>query len=355
VRDKREDEQMPKSAAPKVARFLNKIGQFTMEDPVTRQVMFKGTYNTQTSVAITMSSQDTKGGMGNALLMRTTSDRMVEVSMTAQDWNLEYVAASTGSKIESGLAEIYAIDEAVVIGADGVGKLAREASGKVSVKLPSGGQAELDSQGGLIDLGGRAEPGSCVKATYRRAVNADTVAITADKSPIIGRLYLQSGISDARKGLIGELLVEIPSFALDGNLTISSNANGEASSIEMKGVALAADGGECKEGSVYGYVREVLDDYAPPAVVEISAGPSPMELALLPSPESGTVSVVGLRGALYSTVGIEAGECVFSTGSAAVATVSAAGVVLAVSAGTAEITVVHTETGLSDTVDVVVS
>ena len=106
-----------KNDSVKPTRFLNKVGTFVAVDQVSQLVMFTGIFNATTSVAITMSAQDTRGGVGNALLMREYTDRTVEITLTARDWNLDYVAASVGSLIQPMLAEIFDIEEPVQIDA----------------------------------------------------------------------------------------------------------------------------------------------------------------------------------------------------------------------------------------------
>jgi len=342
----------------KPTRFLNKVGTFVAQDPVTQLVMFTGIFNATTNVSVTMTPVDTRGGVGNALLMRTYSDRTVEVTLTTRDWNLEYVAASVGGLINPGLSELYDIEVPVQLNNLGVGALPRSGIGMVHVKLPNGTKFDVPiAADNTIDLSEFGVADLCVKCTYRFATHTDTVTINTSASPYIIHLFLQSGISDTMKGLMGQVLVEIPSFALDGNFTIETNADGTAAEITLVGVALAVDGTECKEGMVYGYVREAIEDYKAPQVIEIVASPSPMMLSLLPAPESQTISVVGNRGIMVSTVGIAPAELTYVSDTPTVATVDAMGVVTAVTAGEAVITVAYSQpTGdLTDTIDVIVA
>ena len=81
-------------------RFLNNVGNFTVLDNVTGVVAFTGIYSTSYAIDISMSSQDTRAGRGNALIFRASTERTVSITLTVQDWNLEYIAASVGSKID---------------------------------------------------------------------------------------------------------------------------------------------------------------------------------------------------------------------------------------------------------------
>jgi len=347
-----------KNDSVKPTRFLNKVGTFVAVDQVSQLVMFTGIFNATTSVAITMSAQDTRGGVGNALLMREYTDRTVEITLTARDWNLDYVAASVGSLIQPMLAEIFDIEEPVQIDGAGKGTLPKTGVGMIHVKLPDGSRFDVPvGADNTINLTAFGITDLCVRCTYRYAANTDTVTINTSENPLTIHLYLQSGVTDTLKGLIGKVLVEIPAFALDGNINMDTNADGTSAEIALKGQALAVDGSECREGMVYGYVREAIDEYKAPQVVEIVASPSPMSLALLPVPESQALKVVGSRGIMYSTVGVTPSELTYLSGDPAIATVDTAGVVKAVAVGETDITVTYaTPTGaLTDTVEVIVA
>jgi len=344
---------MPKIVVPLGIEFLNKIGKFAFEDNKSKEVMFTGEYNSSYDIAISTSSQDTKGGEGNALLMRTYSDRMVEITMVAKDWNLAYVAASVGSKIEYGLREMFIIGKDVKIDSTGKVVLDKIAIGKVLVQLENGSSFNVTpTADNMLDLSNYQFEDVCAKVTYAFNTNAKSVAITADGTPFIGRLLLQGKITSSLYGEVGIVEADIPSFALNGNINISAKADGTTAETTLAGVALAVSGSDCGEGMVYGYVKEAKYDDVAPQVVEIIASPSPIELGLLPSAGTETISVIGSRGGMYSDIGILNAECTFVCDTPTVATVDTTGLVTAVGAGNAEITVAYN--GLSDTVEVTV-
>ena len=116
------------------------------------------------------------------------------------------------------------------------------------------------------------------------------------------------------------------------------------------------DGSDGKKEAVYGYVVEYVEaDNASTQLSEITASPSPIELNLLPAPETQLISVVGSRGVMYSEVGILNTDCTFASDAPAVAAVDAAGLITAVSDGDAVITVTHKASELTDTIDVTVT
>ena len=334
-------------------RLLNNVGNFAVIDNTLNMVAFTGTFSTTYAIAISMAAQDTRAGAGNALIFRSYSDRNVQVTLNVQNWSLEYIAASVGSKIELGLRELFVIEEPINVDASGIGTLVIPAVGSISVRLPNGSRATLMvAADNKIDLSGFDVKSDCVYVTYAYNVTAKSVTITADKSPYIGKLIMHGVISDSLAGKVGTLEVEIPSFALDGNINITMNADGSTSSTEMVGIALATSGAACKDDMIYGYVKEYVEVDNFTQINEIIASPSPVELALMPTPESQMISVIGSRGVMYSEIGILNADCIFTSSDAAIATVDATGLITAVDAGTCTIDVGYN--GLSDEIEVTV-
>ena len=113
----------------------------------------------------------------------------------------------------------------------------------------------------------------------------------------------------------------------------------------MKGNAIATDSGECGQGESYGYYQEyieneaVLTSYstivATPTIIELSASKSDKE----------TLTVYGKKTSLYERVLIpnDDEKLTFTTDKDSVATVSSVGVITAVAAGEAVITVKYND------------
>ena len=126
--------------------------------------------------------------------------------------------------------------------------------------------------------------------------------------------------------------------------------NIKVTSSNIDGKALAVEGDTCEAGnSVYAYIREFDDTASATSVADIVATPSVITLA---PTETKEISVIGLRGAMYSTIQIDNADCTFTTASASVATVDA-GVITAVGDGTTNITVEYD--GKKDVVEVTVA
>ena len=336
----------------KGVRFLNKVGSFAMMDNTTNTVAFTGEFGTVYAIEITGTTQDTRGGAGNALLMQTHGDRNVAITLTLKEWNLEYIAAATGGKISwENMSEVFKIEEPVNLDDTGKVKLTPAPIGKVSVRLPDGRRTTvIPDAAGVIDVSDLIKD-ECVSVTYAYNTGAKVVNISADKSPFVGKLVLDGKISDNLVGDAGIVQVVIPAFACSDNLTITMNADGTTSDTVISGVALATNGEKCLDGMQYGFVKEVLNNSVAPTVTEIIASPSPVELEA-----AGTqmITVLGSISPMYAPIGIANTECTFATAAPAVATVSTGGVITGVATGDAVITVTYNEK-LTDTIDVSVA
>ena len=122
----------------------------------------------------------------------------------------------------------------------------------------------------------------------------------------------------------------------------------------MEGKALAVEGDTCADGSVYAYVKEFDDTAKAITVTDIAATPATINLDHSDTSTTATISVIGLKGALYAPIKLDNADCTFTSDHPEYATVGEHdGVVTAVAAGTVKITVTYD--GKTDEVDVVVA
>lgn len=309
-----------------------------------------GTTNLSASLTASMENKDVNGGKGNKLIFSYKYGRKIEVALETANWDLSYLAAQTGSEIFVGLSDVYKQGECVVLTA-GVGTLATTPveNTKVTVELPSGLFVEVTPTAATIDLTSYGLTTESVKATYKYSTEVKSITIDAESNPLVGTLILNAEKFNNSVGKIADLQIEIPSYQLDGAFELSMTSDGVAST-KMNGVALAVDGSSCTDGSVYAHVKEIPSVATEYPVVEIAATPATASIAV-----GGTqnISVVGIRGGLYSNVAIANSECTFTSGTPATATVSVDGVVTGVAEGTSVITVSYG--GKTDTVSITVA
>lgn len=309
---------------------------------------FTGTTALNTSISVSMEDQEVTGGKGAKTLFKYKYGRKLAPTIEMADWNLAYVAANTGSAIATGLRDVFAIAECVTL-TKGVGTLAKAPvdGEKVFVEKEDGNIVEVTPVGSTITVGSED---TTVKATYKFSKSVKYITIDADSAPLIGRLVLTADKYNNTKGKVGQVQIEIPSFQPNGTFDLSLEAEG-VSSFSIEGDALAVEGASCSDGTVYAYITEIPDGAADVALTDIAVTPS--EVAIK-GKGTAPLSVIGLRGGLYSNVSVDAADCNFASEAAATATVKD-GVVTGVAAGTTYVTVTHKATGLKDIVKVVVS
>lgn len=305
---------------------------------------FTGTTALNTSLSVSMEDQEITGGKGNKTLYKYKYGRKLAPSIEMAEWRLEYIAANVGSTIFEGLKEAFKIAECVTL-VKGVGVLDKEPVGKVFVEKNDGSTVEVEPVGSTITVGNSDET---VRATYQYSTTVKRVTIDADSTPLVGELVLSADKHNNLKGKVGEVQIDVPSFQLNGTFDISLESGGNATT-KLEGDALAVQGATCADGDVYAYISEIDSEESSISVSDLAATPSVIEIA---SNEEKKISVIGIKGGLYSNVGIDVADCVITSDTPSVATVSD-GVVKGVGSGTAYINVEYE--GLKDVIKVVVS
>lgn len=295
---------------------------------------FTGTTSLNTSLSVSMEDQEIVGGKGNKTLYKYKYGRKLTPSIEMAEWNLAYIAANVGSTIFEGLRNVFAVAECVAI-ADGVGTLKKAPVGNVFVEKPDGSTAEVTPDGSTIAMDGFE---GTVLATYQYSTNVKRVTIDAESAPMVGRLVLSADKHNNMQGKVGEVQVEVPYFQLNGTFDITLEAAG-STTTKLEGDALAVEGACCTEGSVYAYISEIPSVASTIAVNDIAATPAVMNLTA-----GGTkpISIIGMKGGLYSNVGIDAADCAITSEDTAVATVSG-GIVTGVAPGTTYVNVKYND------------
>lgn len=297
-----------------------------------------GTTNLNTSIDVSMEEQDVKAGKGNKLVYSFKYGRELGVTLEAADWKLEYIAANVGSSIAEELSDVYKIAECVTING-GIGTLASiPVDGKVAVELENGNIVSIDNvKNSTIDLKANGVESGSVKATYKYQTKAKVVKIDTETSPFVGELILDADKHNNKLGKVGSVQIHVPSYQLSGNFNIEFTPDGVVST-NLDGKALAVEGETCADGSsVYAYIKEFDDTASAMQVNDIAATPGVVTLAVN---ETKTISVIGLKGGLYSPIEIDNAECIFVSATPGTATVEG-GVIKGVAKGTTNITVTY--------------
>ena len=315
-----------------------------------------GTTNLNTSVEVSMQEQNVNAGKGNKLVYSFKYGRELNVTLEAANWDVRYIAANTGSKIAEGLTDVYKLGECVQL-TNGIGMLSTTPIKDVAIELPGGDIITITPSKGsptTVDLTVFGLKDESVKATYQYNRVAKSITIDADTAPNVFKLVLDADKHNNKLGKVGSIQIIIPSYQPSGNFTMNFTPDGVAST-NIDGKALAVEGDKCSDGSaVYAYVKEFDDTASAVPVTEIAATPATINLDHSDTSTTATISVVGLKGALYAPIELDNADCTFTSDHPEYATVGEHdGVVTAVAAGTVKITVTYN--GKSDEVDVVVA
>jgi hypothetical protein len=311
-----------------------------------------GTTNLNTSIEVSMQEQNVNAGKGNKLVYSFKYGRELSATLEAADWKLEFIAAQTGSKITEGLTDVYKMAECVTL-TNGVGIVGTTPIGDVAVELPNGTIIMVTPNASSIDLTTYGLTNESVRATYKYSRNAKMITIDADSTPYVGTLIMDADKHNNKLGKVGSVQIEIPSYQLSGNFSISFTPDG-VTSTSMEGKALAVEGETCTDGSsVYAYIREFDNTTDVLSVTEIAATPATINLDSADTATTATISVVGLKGALYAPIELDNADCEFVSDAPEFATVDESGVITAIATGTAKITVTYN--GVTDEVDVIVA
>lgn len=313
-----------------------------------------GVTNLSSSISVSMQEQAVNAGKGNQKIFSYKYGRELTAELEAADWKLEYIALQTGSQIVKGIQDFYSLNECVTL-TGGIGTLGKTPieNAKVGVELPNGTFVEVAPEGTTIDLTAFGLTTEMVKATYQYDVVAKRITIDAESTPYVGKLVLQADKHNSKRGKIGTVEIVIPSYSLDGNFDISFTPDGVVSTT-LSGTALAVEGDTCSDGAaVYAYITEIDDNDDTIAVSEIAIS-APTKTVK----KGGTIqlSVVGILGAMYKPIEIDASEVTFAidTGGSSYASVGAnTGLVNALAAGTA--TVTATYGSLEDSISITVT
>lgn len=305
---------------------------------------FTGTTSLNSSISVSMEDQEITGGKGNKVLYKFKYGRKLGATIEMAEWNLAFVAANLGSTIFEGLREVFSIAECVTL-TKGVGTLAKTPVGNVAIEKADGSIVEVSPVNNTITVG---DADDVVRATYRYNAQVKRVTVDADSTPFVGLLVMSADKHNNKKGKVGEVQIEIPSFQLNGTFDISLEASGNTTT-SLEGDALAVDGATCTDGSVYAYISEIASEASVAAVSDIAATPAVMSLSIN---EKKNLSVIGIKGGLYSNVQIDVADCTITTEDAGIVTVND-GVVTGVATGTTYINVAYGD--IKDVVKVTVA
>lgn len=226
---------------------------------------------TESTFNFSISSEDIRGGQGNALFGKYFHDSNLGITLTDAMFKLEYLAANLGVDIEQGGLSMYESPKAgELVGQNGIITLANTPvafNGTMIgwYKKPSDRYWNVATIAGQQMTIPSAQQGEtyCVKYMYQ---NADARQITI-KTQYVPKVLHVVILSDLFSGDVndvgsatryGRVITDIPSFQLDGNQDLNLTAT-SAATISLTGNALGVESGDsCEEDPYYGTMTEEI-------------------------------------------------------------------------------------------------
>lgn len=238
------------------------------------KMLFRAKSLTDEGFALSITAEDIRGGAANALLGRYFHDSQFSVSMTDALWNLQYIALQVGSEVERSPEFTGLITERVVVGEGGT--ITPASAPQPWMGMGTVGWYKVDGSDEFVADAitfvdgvatvGTLTAGSEVCVRYNAKGNISQVVIPSDFIPAEVTLNMtmplfaaaSANADDIRSATkIAEVIVEVPRYQFDGNMDFSVTSSGAATS-NISGMALAVMNSEgCEDRGHYAIIKEV--------------------------------------------------------------------------------------------------
>ena len=222
---------------------------------------------TDSTLNISVTAEEVRGGWGNQLLGKIFHDTNFGVNLTEATWSLDYLAAQIGSQISENATGKYISSVQGTMAAEGV----------LTVKIDDGKIATLFEDTNAMCPGTNSKivwVKDCNDDMFTYTVSGDstyTYALVGTKNPkegkvcvyyptsqdgcrqlivsaayapqefslfLYGKLFTGNGCQKSQGKAAGKIVIEIPRFQLDGTVDMTMNPS-SAATISLNGTALA--------------------------------------------------------------------------------------------------------------------
>lgn len=222
---------------------------------------------TDSTLNISVTAEEVRGGWGNQLLGKIFHDTNFGVNLTEATWSLDYLAAQIGSQISENATGKY------ISSVQGT----MAAAGALTVKIDDGKIATLFEDTNAMCPGTNSKivwVKDCNDDMFTYTVSGDstyTYALVGTKNPkegkvcvyyptsqdgcrqlivsaayapqefslfLYGKLFAGNGCQKSQGKAAGKIVIEIPRFQLDGTVDMAMNPS-SAATISLNGTALA--------------------------------------------------------------------------------------------------------------------
>lgn len=237
---------------------------------------------TDSTLNISVTAEEVRGGWGNQLLGKIFHDTNFGVNLTEATWSLDYLAAQIGSQISENATGKYISSVQGTMAAEGA----------LTVKIDDGKIATLFEDNNAMCPGTNSKivwVKDCNDDMFTYTVSGDstyTYALVGTKNPkegkvcvyyptsqdgcrqlivsaayapqefslfLYGKLFAGNGCQKSQGKAAGKIVIEIPRFQLDGTVDMTMNPS-SAATISLNGTALAC-GCTCGEDAEPEYAK----------------------------------------------------------------------------------------------------
>jgi hypothetical protein len=337
--------------------FLVSVADAIGRNPSTGALLFVGKANISSSFTMSTQKTEVRGGIGNPVVYTYYHDKAVEVSIESATFEKSILAINAGASIVNETVEVVKQEAVTLVGGEGT-LSETPVSDTVGILFNSGAIQNVAPSGTSITVSGGGS--ETVTAVYTYEVVADSITGSSTEPPTGVDLTLISEVRNSSTALIYYFVVNIPNFNVSGNYTMSLAANG-VSQQTLDGMAAVTT---APTGDYYFKCAWVAAAGASTVgYTDIAATPSIITFDSTSLPATRQLTVLGIRGGVYSNVNITS-LCAYerTSGCAAITAGSASGIITAGSGAllgdSAVITASYwdsTSGSLTDTMNVLVS
>lgn len=309
---------------------------------------------TDAGLNVSVSEDVIRGSNSNARISSYFFDSNLQLTLTSATFTLEYLASKLGSVIEAG-GDVFTTEtittvapNTITVGETPVAPFESVATVYGWYKLPSASTwttiTFTGSSATVADLPSGTTV--CVKYAYEdlgsRSFKVSSTIIPDISYAVMRIPMLKSGTateSFVTSSKVGEMQVKIPQFQFDPNTELALTSSGHAT-VSLAGNALINYSGGCSATGYYAEIVETIfgkDEFSDVKAVVIED--SDVDLAVA---ETQTLVLYKLYNGVIAPAVLANSKVTFTSSASGVASVTNAGLITGVSAGTATITAVVT-------------
>lgn len=290
--------------------FLVSVANAVLRDPNTGEAIMFGKANLTSAFTMSMTATEVRGGINNPLLYVYYHDKKLEIKIEQATFDKTVLAINAGSNALNGAVNVTQTDCLVL--SSGSATLSATPIGNVTVFLPDGTIQTVVPTGSNITVSGGLN--QKVDAVYITSVTADQITVGTTTPPSVVDCTLIAEIRDNTGIITNYLQIQIPRFQVSGNYTMSLAANG-VSNQALDGMALAVTSTDCTSGEYYAKATWIPASSTTIPVSAIAAVPSAVAFSTGTLPATRSITVLGVRGGVYSNVNVTTSCSFVMTGS----------------------------------------